>query len=49
MAIGVGCKAQEIKDKLDWLPIVDAFRTFATCPPPAVKAAFQEIQSLAVA
>src|ERR1035437_853791 len=26
-----------------WLPIVDAFRTFATCPPPEVRAMFLKI------
>ena len=31
----------------DWLPIVDAFRTFAVCPPPAVRTAFPQIQALA--
>jgi PemK-like, MazF-like toxin of type II toxin-antitoxin system len=31
----------------EWLPIVDAFRTLALCPPPAVRAAFQQIQALA--
>ena len=30
-----------------WLPIVDAFRTFAVCPPPALSAVFQQIQTLA--
>ena len=29
-----------------WLPIVDAFRTRVACPPPAVRAVFQQIQSL---
>jgi len=32
-----------------WLPLVDAFRTFVACPPPAVRTAFQQIQTLAVA
>jgi hypothetical protein len=26
-----------------WLPIVDAFRTFATCPPPPMRAVFQSL------
>ena len=29
-----------------WLPIVDAFRSRVACPPPAVRAVFQQIQSL---
>jgi hypothetical protein len=28
-----------------WLPVVDAFRTLVTCPPPAVRAVFQQIQT----
>ena len=32
-----------------WLPIVDAFRTFAVCPPPAVRAVFQRARELAAA
>ena len=32
-----------------WLPIVDAFRTFAVCPPPAVKIAFEQMQRLTAA
>jgi len=30
----------------NWLPIVDAFRTLVTFPPPAIRAAFLQIQSL---
>jgi hypothetical protein len=26
-----------------WLPIVDTFRTFAACPPPAIRGVFQQI------
>src|SRR5512140_3327438 len=33
--------------KHEWLPIVDAFRTFAACPPPVIKAAVQQIQTVA--
>ena len=33
----------------NWLPVVDTFRTFAVCPPPAIRAAFQRIQALAAA
>jgi hypothetical protein len=31
---------------MNWLPIVDAFRTFAVCPAPALTAVFQQIQTL---
>ena len=29
-----------------WLPIVDAFRTFAVCPPPDMAATLRQIQSV---
>jgi hypothetical protein len=32
-----------------WRPIVDAFRTLVTCPPPAITVVFQEIQTLTAA
>jgi hypothetical protein len=35
------CKCLRVR-----LPIVDAFRTFAACPPPALRAVFQDIQTL---
>jgi len=31
-----------------WFPIVEAFRTFVACPTPAIQAAFQQIQQLAI-
>ncbi len=34
---------------IDDLPIVDAFRTLVTCPTPAIRAVFQQIQTLASA
>jgi hypothetical protein len=30
-----------------WLPIVDAFRTLAACPPPAIRAVFEQTRVLA--
>jgi hypothetical protein len=32
-----------------WLPVVDAFRTFAIGPLPELRAVFQQIQALTVA
>lgn len=32
-----------------WLPIVGTFRTFAVCPPPVVRLAFEQIRALAAA
>lgn len=29
------------------LPVVDAFRTLVACPPPAIRAVFRQIQSIA--
>jgi hypothetical protein len=34
---------------IEWLPIVDAFRTFAACPPPEVREILQHFKSLAAA
>jgi len=31
----------------NWLPVVDAFRTLVTCPPPESKATFQQIHTFA--
>lgn len=33
----------------NWLPIVDAFRTFVVCPPPVIRAVFQRARELAAA
>src|ERR1019366_6129217 len=33
----------EIWNKNNWLPIVDAFRTFVACPPPSMRAVFQSL------
>jgi hypothetical protein len=37
-------KIAEIWNKNNWLPVVDAFRTLVACPPPAIRAVFQQIQ-----
>ena len=37
-----------VRNKNECLPIVDAFRTFAVCPPPALRAVFRQIQEFRV-
>ena len=43
------CPLTEGKPVLNWLPIVDTFRTFAVCPPLAVRAVFRHFQAGAAA
>ena len=38
--------AQWSEDDANCLPIVDAFRTLVSCPPPGITAVFQQIQTL---
>lgn len=42
-------KIAEVRSKNNWLPSVDAFRTFVVCPPPEVRVAFGQIRYLAAA
>jgi hypothetical protein len=39
----------EIRNKNNWLPVVDTFRTLAACPSPAARAAFLQIHALLAA
>jgi hypothetical protein len=39
----------EIWSRNNWLPVVDAFRTLAACPPPDGIATLQQIQWVAAA
>ncbi len=43
---GVNGWGGKLRTRIVWLPIVDAFRTFVTCPPPVIRAVFQQIQTL---
>jgi len=44
---GISQIAEDLQQR-SWLPIVDAFRTFAVCPPAEVRAIFQSLMLVVV-
>ena len=47
-ATGVASYDDISKKAIFWLPVVDAFRTFAVCPPPAIRAVLDQFPEPAV-
>ena len=47
MSVGVNYWAPKLRRERIWLPFVDAFRTLVACPPPPIRAVFQQVQTIA--